>query len=734
MIISKLDENFIKKLKETAKENVIKNRKIVLVTKGKTPLYSWKDSEDIIKTADDIERVFSKYEGKITGCALITGEESGITVVDVDNVDLLKKINLPRTRVVKTGRGYHYYYKYCPEAPNGPHSKFSGIDILNGKLIILPNSLHPSGSIYTLLEDIDEFPDFPEELLISDTDRRLREYKASRDMNIKKVYKSERNEIATKVAGWLFKKHKDQFDVWSELEKWNSEMCIPPLEEKELKNVFDSVSKYENEPTEKESNSLKDQFVDYLLSNSDISLFHSDLDEAWIRIKNDNHYEQWPIKSSKVNAWLSYEFWKIFKKAMSGEVVKSVKTILTAKAVYEEKKIDLSIRVAGRDKSVLYDLGNKDWNIIEIDTEGWKVINNDTPVFRRFEASLPQVIPDLNGDIKKVLKYVNIKSKEHELLFLVCLVYFFVPDTSYPIPYFYGPQGSAKSTVGKILRKIIDPSKTDISKFPKNTSDFVQQLSQHHLSVFDNISYINEAQSDDLCRGATGGSLFKRKLYTDDEQIVLEYRRPIIVNGINLSAIKPDLLERCILFELERIDPTNRLDEEQLKRDFKEDLPSILGGCFNVLSESMKIKENNKNKPNSLGRMADFEKWGRSIAVALGYSEEEFVKTVTGNRDSQVYESIIADRIGEALIMFFEKNSEMEIWEGSPTALFDCLNKVIQAEDEGPLDFSSEKVAKNSNAMMRRLNILSTPLKEVGFEVETTRRSSGREVKITRIK
>ena len=86
------------------------------------------------------------------------------------------------------------------------------------------------------------------------------------------------------------------------------------------------------------------------------------------------------------------------------------------------------------------------------------------------------------------------------------------------------PRGSAKSTVGRIIREIIDPSKTDISKFPKQSNDFIQQITQHHLSVFDNVSYISEEQSDDLCRAATGGSLFKRKLYTDDDQVILKFK------------------------------------------------------------------------------------------------------------------------------------------------------------------------------------------------------------------
>jgi hypothetical protein len=47
--------------------------------------------------------------------------------------------------------------------------------------------------------------------------------------------------------------------------------------------------------------------------------------------------------------------------------------------------------------------------------------------------------------------------------------------------------------------------------------------------------------SDALCRLATGGSFAVRQLYTDDEEVLFEASRPILLNGIEDVICRPDL-------------------------------------------------------------------------------------------------------------------------------------------------------------------------------------------------
>ena len=63
----------------------------------------------------------------------------------------------------------------------------------------------------------------------------------------------------------------------------------------------------------------------------------------------------------------------------------------------------------------------------------------------------------------------------------------------------------------------------------------------NYICYFDNVSEIKEWISDQLCRAVTGSGFSKRELYSDDDDIIYNFRRCIGFNGINLGATKADL-------------------------------------------------------------------------------------------------------------------------------------------------------------------------------------------------
>jgi hypothetical protein len=62
-----------------------------------------------------------------------------------------------------------------------------------------------------------------------------------------------------------------------------------------------------------------------------------------------------------------------------------------------------------------------------------------------------------------------------------------------------------------------------------------------YVLAFDNLSGLPNWLSDALCRLATGGSFAVRQLYTDDEEILSDATRPILLNGIEEVVSRPDL-------------------------------------------------------------------------------------------------------------------------------------------------------------------------------------------------
>jgi len=81
--------------------------------------------------------------------------------------------------------------------------------------------------------------------------------------------------------------------------------------------------------------------------------------------------------------------------------------------------------------------------------------------------------------------------------------------------------------------------------------------------------------SDSLGRAVSGEGDVRRKLYTDVS--VFNFRRVIILNGIDLGAIRDDLAERLLTVELNRIDEHDRRYEEDIAQTWDEVHPPA--GC-----------------------------------------------------------------------------------------------------------------------------------------------------------
>ena len=65
-------------------------------------------------------------------------------------------------------------------------------------------------------------------------------------------------------------------------------------------------------------------------------------------------------------------------------------------------------------------------------------------------------------------------------------------------------------------------------------------------------------------------------LYTDDSDVIYCFRRSLSINGINLIATNPALLDRALLFELDPVEAHQRRDETELWAEFSVVKPKKL--------------------------------------------------------------------------------------------------------------------------------------------------------------
>ncbi|WP_411726401.1 hypothetical protein [Methyloglobulus sp.] len=128
-----------------------------------------------------------------------------------------------------------------------------------------------------------------------------------------------------------------------------------------------------------------------------------------------------------------------------------------------------------------------------------------------------------------------------------------------------------------------------------------------HVVALDNLSGLSPEISDCLCRLSTGGGHDVRQLYSDTDQILIDIQKPVIINGIDDIATRPDLAERALIINLPEIKPDTRKSESEFWRGFERDKTAIFAGLLDCLAVGLVRRDSIvlKEKP----RMADVALW-----------------------------------------------------------------------------------------------------------------------------
>ena len=326
------------------------------------------------------------------------------------------------------------------------------------------------------------------------------------------------------------------------------------------------------------------------------------------------------------------------------------------------------------------------------------------------------------------MDFVNIDKEDEDtrLLLLCASISYLIPMIPHVILVLHGIQGSGKTCLFKLIRNLIDPSAVEVLTLPRDERERVQQLDHHWCSFYDNVTRLPTWMSDTLCRAATGGGFTKRELYTDDSDIIYNFKRCVGLNGINIAAQRGDLLDRSLLVGLRDIPKSRRRTEKQLLAKFESRKAKILGGFLDTLVKAMHAYPT--ISPKELFRMADFTKWGCAIAKALGCEPEDFVKAYDSKVKAQIEEAAHASPIATVLMDFMETFREK--WEGTPSELFTTL--LNHAKELG-ISTHQKAWPKAPHILVRQLNELAPSLKSLGWEVVSTRTGSARRITISSV-
>lgn len=369
--------------------------------------------------------------------------------------------------------------------------------------------------------------------------------------------------------------------------------------------------------------------------------------EGYATVIVGDHHETWPVSSKGFRWWLCRQYYQQFDKAVGSQAVQDALGVIAGEAVYDGPEYQVYVRMAEHDGKIFLDLANDDGQAIEISVTGWRIVTDPPVKFIRKRGMLPLPTPVRGGQIDDLRELVNVPDDDAWMLAKGWLVATLRLGRPFPVLVVNGEQGSAKSTFCKFVRALIDPNGAPLRRPPRNDLDLVIAATNGWIVAYDNLSSISVSLSDCLCTLATGGGFGTRQLYTDDEEKLFDAMRPVLVNGIDDTVTRDDLLDRSIVLTLPTIADDQRLDEDKLWSKFNELKPSILGALLDAVSTA--LERYPSIKLHRAPRMADFAKWIVAAAPALGFEADDFLVAYDHNRTASTTAVIESMAIGPAI-------------------------------------------------------------------------------------
>jgi energy-coupling factor transporter ATP-binding protein EcfA2 len=451
--------------------------------------------------------------------------------------------------------------------------------------------------------------------------------------------------------------------------------------------VLDGLAKHDSAPRESKS-VKKDRLVAlYKIlcereENGEIELWRDQTNTVYITTETG---ESVPLRSERGKGYLIRLYYELFEEVLGAVSLGNLIGLLVSRAMERPTQFAF-LRVGKYEGEIFYDLANDAREVVRITPSGWE-ITTDCPIkFLRTSVTKPQVIPRRGGaDWDEFFELYEVESEVSQTL---CRA-FILQATKHAGPFAHmiitGPQGCGKSELVKGIKRVMDPTLTELQLLPDGDyrREFMRISKLERVLAFDNVSRISNTLSDTLCTMSTGVTTTVRQLYTtlDSEASVME--APVIVNGITADPMRGDLLERAILYDKEILQ--RKLTTEELYEDFEAILPGVMAAVFDDTVRALKNYTNIELK-YELPRMADFCCW----AVAATGDEDIplYIKEELALANDSALEATF---FGQILVEFLDDFKYDETYDIPVKQLYEIL-------------WSLAKNARESRASPRQLS------------------------------
>jgi hypothetical protein len=465
---------------------------------------------------------------------------------------------------------------------------------------------------------------------------------------------------------------------------------------------------------------IAELIVDLVKREAD--LFHDSEEIAYADFIVDNCRHTYPLRSVNFKRWVARRLHEEYDKSPNSEGFQAARNTLEAIACFDRVERKVWLRVAQEDDKLYLDLANERWQAVEIDSQGWRIVDRPTVRFIRPQTMAALPSPVEGGDLKDLQKLLGVKD-DSWILLITFLLFCFTTGPTFPVLLLAASRGSGKTTIAEFLKSLIDPGKAPLIGLTADHHKISVAASRRWILGYDNVSAISPEVSDLLCRIATGFGFSTRTLFETDGETVFELARPQILTAIDHVVTRDDLSDRLLMVVLPAIEKSQRLRKGELDAKLEAIRPAVLGALLTALSKTLAALPN--TPAENLPRMADFGHFAIAAAKVLGFPDSEFSRIFDLNREAARQVVLESSPLAEA-IQAMARHSN---FKGTPAELLTRLESYAD-----PSVVKSRFWPKASNTLSRQLNRLKPDLEAVGIVIDGYREGDKNNTRLVEVR
>ena len=214
------------------------------------------------------------------------------------------------------------------------------------------------------------------------------------------------------------------------------------------------------------------------------------------------HRETHRLRSKTFNLWLRLLYYAEKNGAPSSEAIASAVKTLMAKAHYDGDRRDVYLRTAPLDGKIYFDMCDPRWRAIEIDADGFRVLDDPPVHFRRESGMLalpsPSTIDPTKG-IERLREVLRLRDKRDFVVIVAWLLAALAGRSPYAVLAFLGEPGATKTSAAYSVRSIIDPNASPLRAKPKEPHDVFVAATHSLIVGYNNLSSLPDWLSDTTC-------------------------------------------------------------------------------------------------------------------------------------------------------------------------------------------------------------------------------------------